>query len=135
MTSSIQDFATAYGQAWAQHDPDAIVAMHTPDTVFHQHGIGEPAVGSDAVREAITEVFALAPDLAFDPRRMHFGDDHFVSEYEMSGTAGGRSFACDGVDVFTLRDGLVARKDTYVDLAGLMRQTGMDPTSALQGAS
>lgn len=135
MTSSIQDFATAYGQAWAQHDPDAIVAMHTADTVFHQHGIGEPAVGNDAVRQAITDVFAQAPDLAFAPGRMHFGEDHFVVEYEMSGSAGGRSFACDGVDVFTVRDGLVARKDTYVDLAGLMRQTEIDPSAALQAAS
>jgi hypothetical protein len=36
------------------------------------------------------------------------------------------TFACDGSDVFTLRDGLVAGKDTYLDLATYQRQDGLD---------
>ena len=61
---------------------------------------------------------------------MHFGEDHFVSEYEISGTAAGKPFACAGVDVFTLRDGLVARKDTYIDWLAFERQVGIDSAVA-----
>ena len=125
MSTSIAEFAEAYNKAWADHDPDAIVAMHTEDSVFHQHGLGDPAVGRPAVREAIAAAFGMAPDLAFEIRRSHFAGDHFVMEYEMRGTVGDKMASCEGVDVFTMRDGLVARKDTYIDTLSFATQVGM----------
>lgn len=122
--------AAEYAQAWGDHNPDAVVAMHTEDTVFHLHGDFPPATGRQAVRDTIASLFAHVPDLRFDARRMYFGFDHMVFEYEMSGTADGRAFACDGVDVISLRDGLVARKDTYLDLATYERQAGALPASS-----
>jgi ketosteroid isomerase-like protein len=116
----------SYSRAWAEHDPDAIVAMHTDDTVFHMHGYAESATGRAAVRDAIAALFDQSPDLRFESRRVHFGEDHFVSEYEVSGTAAGKPFACAGVDVFTLRDGQVARKDTYIDWLAFQGQVGID---------
>jgi len=126
MSPVTPEFAMSYSAAWAAHDPDAIVAMHTDDTVFDMHGLAEPAVGRDAVREAIAALFNQSPDLQFEPRRAHLGADHFVSEYEVIGTADGKRFACEGVDVFTIRDGLIARKDTYIDGLGYQRQVGAD---------
>ena len=41
-----QELAIRYGTAWAEHDLDAILSMHSDDTVFHLHGGGEPAVDS-----------------------------------------------------------------------------------------
>jgi steroid delta-isomerase-like uncharacterized protein len=126
MSERTEQFAKRYSAAWAAHDPDAIVAMHTDDSVFHIHGGIEPVVGRDAVREAFATYFEQSPDLRFEPQRLHFGEDHFVSEYVMSGTREGTQFACDGTDVFTLREGLVARKDTYLDLVTYQRQLGLD---------
>ena len=117
--------AKRYADAWAAHDPDAIVAMHTEDTVFHMHGVGEPAHGRAAVREKIAGLFADSPDLAFEQQALHLGDDHFATRYVVSGTLYGRQVACDGVDVFTLRDGMIARKDTYLDLAAYLRSLGV----------
>lgn len=122
MATQITELAVKYSEAWAAHDPDAIVAMHTDDTVFHVHGGGVPNEGREAVRDAIRAIFDMSPDLRFDPRRVHLGDDHFVTEYVMSGTAGGNAFSVDGVDVFTIEDGLIARKDTYLDLLAYQRQ-------------
>ena len=122
MSTEIQDLAARYSAVWEQRDPDAIVAMHTEDTVFHVHGDAEPAVGKAAVREAIAELLAQSPDLAFEPRRAHFGDDCIVSEFQMTGTAEGTPFACDGVDVIAVRDGRVARKDSYIDWVAYGRQ-------------
>ena len=134
MSLSVMDFAQRYSQGWAAHDPDAIVAMHTEDTVFHMRG-GEPAVGRDAAREAFAGLFAMAPDLAFELVRAHFGDDHYVTEYVVSGTIDGKSFAVDGVDVFALRDGLVARKDTYLDSLTYATQLGLDLAATAEHAA
>jgi ketosteroid isomerase-like protein len=78
----------------------------------------------------VAGLFAHVPDLRFDARRMYFGDDHMIFEYEMSGTADNNEFVCDGVDVISVRDGLVARKDTYLDLAAYERQAGALPGSS-----
>jgi steroid delta-isomerase-like uncharacterized protein len=130
MDSEIIALATSYSAAWAARDPDAIVAMHTNDTVFHVHGGGDPNVGREAVREAIAAIFAVSPDLAFEPKRVHLGADHFVSEYVMSGSAAGNEFSVEGVDVFTVADGRIARKDTYLDLLEYQRQVGLDAVAA-----
>ena len=123
MSDEIQDLAVRYGAAWAAHDLDAIMALHTEDTVFHLHGDVEPAVGSAATREAFAAAMGQRPDIRFERKRVHLGSGHFVSEYEMSATQAGREIVCDGVDVFSVREGLVARKDTYLDWAAVQRQT------------
>jgi uncharacterized protein (TIGR02246 family) len=130
MSDSIPELAVAYSQAWASHDPDAIIALHTEDAVFHLHDVIEPWVGREAIRAACAGLFADQPDLGFEPVRVYMGDDHFLSEYVMSGTRDGKSFACDGTDVFTVRDGLVARKDSYIDWVTFKQQTGVDMGSA-----
>ena len=45
MATSLPEFAKCYSEAWAAHDPGAIAAMHTEDTVFHLHGLAEPQSG------------------------------------------------------------------------------------------
>jgi len=52
------ELGTSYSAAWAAHDPDAIVAFHTDDTVFHIHGGGEPNVGHEYQRQANLEAVA-----------------------------------------------------------------------------
>lgn len=127
MTANTIEIAIKYGEAWASHDPDAIAALHTDDSVFHLHDISPAAEGRAAVREMIAGQLASVPDLRFERVRVHFGADHFVTEYVMSGTANDHAFAIQGADVFSVRDLLVARKDSYVDWVAFMRQTGIDP--------
>ena len=125
MSVEIQELAARYGAAWAAHDLDAIMALHTNDTVFHLHGGGEPAVGLVATREAFAAAAADWPDIRFEKTRVYIGASHFVSEYEMSGSSEGKSFSCDGVDVIAVIDGRVARKDTYLDWPAIERQLGI----------
>ena len=132
MSAEIQELAVRYGAAWAARDVDAITALHTDDTVFHLHGGGEPAIGRDATREAIAAALAQWPDIRFERKRVHIGEGHFVSEYEMSATtADGQLLVCDGADVFTVTDGRVARKDTYLDWPALQEQQGAAQVSAV----
>lgn len=118
----VQDLAVRYGRAWAARDLAAIMTLHTGDTVFHLHGGGEPAVGSSATREAFAKAIAEWHDIRFERKRVHVGSAHFVSEYEMTASQNGRQIVCDGVDIFIVVDGLVARKDTYLDWPAVQRQ-------------
>ena len=127
MSLNIQELAGQYHHAWVDRDPDAIVALHTEDSVFHMHGITDPAMGRGSVRDLIASLLGLVPDLHFEAKRAYFGTDHIVLEYDMSGTSEGSHFVCDGVDVIAVLDGLVARKDTYLDLATLVDQIGALP--------
>jgi len=125
-------FAKEYSGAWAVHEPDAIAAMHTDDSVFELHDVGAPATGRTAVRDLIATLLTAVPDLRFEPKRVHFGDEHFVTEYVMTGTAEGKPFAIAGADVFTMREGLVGRKDTYLDWLAYQRQVGIDPVATFK---
>ena len=51
--------------------------------------------------------------MRFSTRSFHAGEDFAVCEWTLNLTKDGRSLEWDGVDVFPLRDGLIARKDVY----------------------
>ncbi len=130
-TEDTQELAIRYGAAWAEHDLDAIMSMHSDDTVFHLHGGGEPAVGLAATRAAFAAAASQWPDIRFEKSRVYIGDGHFVSEYEMSATSDGKRISCDGVDVIAVTDGRIARKDTYLDWPAIQRQLGPELTTSV----
>jgi uncharacterized protein (TIGR02246 family) len=106
---NVRDLIERYNGAWNAHDLDAISSLHTSDIVFHNHTADERAEGADAVREHIATIFRNNPDLKFSTRSLFCADDFAVCEW----TASARGVEWDGVDVFPLRDGLIARKDVY----------------------
>jgi len=61
----------------------------------------------------IGRIFENNPDMRFSTRSFHAGEDFAVCEWTLNLTKDGRSLEWDGVDVFPLRDGLIARKDVY----------------------
>jgi ketosteroid isomerase-like protein len=128
MSLTVEELAMEYHGAWVGLDADSIVALHSEDSVFHMHGAAEPTAGKAAVRELIVALLKLVPDLKFEPKRLYSGDDHIVFEYDMSGTFDGAPFICDGVDVIAVADGLVTRKDTYLDYIKLTAQIGEMPS-------
>ena len=82
--------------------------------------------------KCIEAIGKSSPDIRFERKRVYLGDGHFVSEYQMSATnAEGQLLVCDGVDVFVVDDGRVARKDTYLDWPALQEQQGAAPVSAI----
>jgi uncharacterized protein (TIGR02246 family) len=106
---NVRDLIERYNAAWNAQDLDAIDEFHHPDVVFHNHTAGERAKGASAVRAHIAEIFCNNPTLRFVTRALHVGDDFAVCEW----TASTGSKEWDGVDVFPLRDGKIARKDVY----------------------
>lgn len=136
--AELQDFIDRYNAAWNAHDVDAIVAMHTGDSVFENHTTGDVNVGREAIAKAITGIFGVFPDLTFEGRRQYVREDLVVQEWTARGThqgkmtrsgievePTGRAVEYRGMDVIPIRDGLVARKDVYSDGVTLLRQLGL----------
>ena len=101
-----------FGTAWADHDLDRTLAMVTEDCVFDATGPapdGTRCVGKDTIRDAwrpnfddrasnfVAEETFGAGDRVIQLWRYEWGDGHIR-----------------GVDVFRVRDGLVAEKFSYV---------------------
>ena len=127
----------AYGEAWNRHDIDAILAMHTQDSVFENHTSGGKGAGKAAIREILNGVFSAFPDIHFEARRTYVRDGLVVQEWTASGTLAipysrgartvqptGRKISWNGVDVIPFVGELVARKDVYVDSLGFLRALG-----------
>jgi ketosteroid isomerase-like protein len=111
--TEVTELIGRYNDAWNSQDLDTIHALHHPEIVFDNHTAGERAEGADAVREHIGRIFANNPDMRFTTRSLQAGDDFAVCEWTLNVTKDGRALEWDGVDVFPLRDGLIARKDVY----------------------
>jgi ketosteroid isomerase-like protein len=112
MSDDVRALIERYNDAWNAHDVDAICSMHTPDMVFENHTVGERAAG-DAVRGHIASIFANWPDIAFEGRRLYATPELAVCEWTATATRDGERLSWPGVDVFPIRDGLIARKDVY----------------------
>ena len=109
----VADLIGRYNDAWNRQDLDAVHAMHHPEIVFDNHTAGERAEGADAVHEHIGRIFAGNPGMTFRTRSSHAGEDFAVCEWTLTVEKEGRTLAWDGVDVFPIRNGLIARKDVY----------------------
>jgi uncharacterized protein (TIGR02246 family) len=110
---NVAELIERYNAAWNAQDLDAIVALHADDVVFHNHTADERAVGGEAVRSHIAAIFRNNPTLRFTTRALRCGDDFAVCEWRATVERDGERLEWDGVDVFPLRNGLIARKDVY----------------------
>ena len=111
---TLEEIAAAFNR----HDLEAIMAFFTDDAVSESPRGPDPwgrrFEGRDAVREGLAARFTTIPDV-------HYGeDDHFISgdrgasEWTLTGTTtSGERIEVRGCDLWTFRDGLVSRKDSY----------------------
>ena len=110
----VERLITLYNDAWNRHDVEAISALHSPAIVFHNHTTGERVEGSDRVADHIAGIFSRWPDLAFRTRRLYVREDFAACEWTATAIApDGRRLEWDGVDLFPIVDGRIARKDVY----------------------
>jgi len=136
-TLGLEATVARYSDAWNRHDVEAILALHTDDSVFENHTSGGIAVGKVELRRLIEGVFGTFPDLRFTTRRSYFGESVAVLEWTASAThanpvaRGSRTFSptgntlsWNGIDVLPIRNGLIARKDVYADSISFLQQLG-----------
>ena len=107
-----------FAAAWNQHDVDGLMACMSGDCVFEAAAGKEVAgtrhVGSDAVRRAYAAVFETYADARWNNPRHFVAGDRAVSEWTFTGTTkDGTKVEVNGCDVFTLRAGRIAIKNSY----------------------
>ncbi|MEA2480495.1 MAG: hypothetical protein QOJ07_2417 [Thermoleophilaceae bacterium] len=137
----IERLAERYVAAWNGCDVDAMAQLLTDDIVWEDPALPEAAVGIPAVQEFMRTSFRAFPDLHFtepEPRQMAANGDLIYWSWSMTGThrgpieppgfaATGKRMAVDGVDLWTMRDGRIARYRAFYDMAGLAQQLGIMP--------
>jgi ketosteroid isomerase-like protein len=102
-----------FNAAFDQHDVDGILAAMTDDCVFENTGPapdGTRYVGAAAVRQLWQDFFAANPHATFQIEDQFAAADRCVVRWRYDWGSG----HVRGVDLFTVRDGRVAEKLSYV---------------------
>jgi ketosteroid isomerase-like protein len=101
-----------FQQAFDAQDVDAVMAAMTPDCVFEDTSPpdGQRHVGPDAVRTAWQKLFAGSAGASFSTEEVIDAGDRVIVRWRYEWDGG----HVRGVDIFTVRDGLVAEKLAYV---------------------
>jgi ketosteroid isomerase-like protein len=106
-----------YRDAFFARDVDAIMALVTPDFVFHNVTGGERIEGAEAARAHISAIFARWPDMRFEEPEgsVRAGDDHMTAEWTARAThpTTGQVVEWDGMDLILIRDGRISRNAVY----------------------
>jgi steroid delta-isomerase-like uncharacterized protein len=107
-----------FAAAWNRHDLDALMSMMTDDCVFESSAgpdvNGLRSEGKDAVRAAYAAGFAAFSDAQWVNARHFISGSRAVSEWTFTGTQlDGKRVEVNGCDLFTLRDGRIAVKNSY----------------------
>ena len=134
-----RELAERYSAAWNEHDLEALMSMHTPDSVFelHQSGV-DPAVGHEAVRRMFEFLLRAWPDQRFETKRLTVREDFYVSEWVLTGTLAlpwrigdavavpnGKRISFAGVDIMTCEDGKIKLKSCWIDSVAMQQQLGL----------
>ena len=108
----------AVTRAFDAHDLEGIMAHFAADAVFEAPRGSDPwgtrVVGLEAIRQAFAARFSGIPDIRYQ-QDAHFVDgDRGASEWTLSGTTTeGQRIEVRGCDLWTMRDGMIVKKDSY----------------------
>jgi ketosteroid isomerase-like protein len=114
---STADVINRFSDAIARHDLAAVTELLTDDTIFENTSPppdGSRLQGKPAVSAFWQQWFATNADATFDAEEMIVAGDRFTVRWVYRKTRAGRPWHLRGVDVFTVRDGKVAAKLSYV---------------------
>jgi steroid delta-isomerase-like uncharacterized protein len=108
----------AFAEAYNRHDIEALLALMTEDGVFDMaagpEACGQRHQGREALRSSLAWAWHHWPDARWEEAVHVVSGDRGFSEWVFRGTdSEGRVTEVRGVDLFELRDGLIARKDSY----------------------
>lgn len=120
--------------AWNSHDPDKMVPLFTDDIFYEDVTFGEVSHNSAELRKFYLSEIDGIPDLTLKLDHVNIHDGHGTIEWTFSGTdkgvyKTGKKFSVRGVSVIEMRGGKISRNLDFYDLATIMRQVGVLPTT------
>ena len=104
--------------AFNRHDLDGIMEFFAEDSVLELPRGPDPwgrrLEGKAEVREGIAARLAGIPDIHYGKDRHWVSGDRGVSEWTITGTdTSGKRVEVQGCDLLEIREGKIARKDSY----------------------
>ena len=107
----------AFAAAYNRHDIETLLALSTQDCVFETSFGTEPHgtrhAGHTALRTGYAAAWLTWPDAQWlDATHVVAGDRGF-SEWTLRGTGASGRIEVRGCDLFVIRDGRIARKDSF----------------------
>lgn len=131
-----EQVARRYFEAIAAADIDAAVACWQPGGRERVRGQVD-TTAPDGVREFLSSLWAAVPDLRFEVVSQTTQDDRSAVQWRARGTFAGEpyqgiaptgsSIDLEGIDLITVRDGLIVSNDAFSDGATFARQIGLLP--------
>lgn len=129
----IRAFFTAQQQHWRGRDALALAGGHTPDGTIVSP-IFRTVTGAHDIAVSYTTLFDIFPDWDLEAEELLIDGDRVAQAFTASAThegdfmglgGTGRRFTIQGVRLFTMRDGRIAREHRYYDFTGLLIQIGV----------
>ncbi|HTZ65049.1 MAG TPA: nuclear transport factor 2 family protein [Solirubrobacteraceae bacterium] len=126
-----------YFQAVDAHKVDEAAAMWAPDGREDVRGQGV-FIGPEGVREFIGGLIEAVPDMRMEIVETTTQDERCVAHWRLTGTFAGPGtlsgvaptgdrLELEGLDMLSVRDGLIQSNDAFTDTLELTRQIGMMP--------
>jgi ketosteroid isomerase-like protein len=115
--SSTLDVVNRFNDAINRHDAAAVASLLTPDTVFENTGPvpnGTRLEGQAAVAAFWEKWFAANAGARFEAEEVIVAGDRCTVLWVYRKMRDGKPWHLRGIDVFTIRDGKVAAKLSYV---------------------
>jgi len=115
--------ARAWIAGFNAHDVAALVALYAPDAELCDAGMKRARRGRQEIEAWFTGRFAAMPEISYTPASEIVEGEQVAITWTVSGRTPrllgqrwlARPFAVDGVSVFQLRGGLIARQRGYYD--------------------
>ena len=128
-----------YFQELGERELDGAVSMWAPGGREHVRGMAD-ILAPEGMREFFGEMLEALPDLRVEVISTTSEDDRCAAHWRFSGTFAGPGqlggvaptgdpVVLEGLDLFTVRDGLIRSNDAFTDTMSLPRQVGMMPAS------
>jgi ketosteroid isomerase-like protein len=132
----VEEWGRRFGDAWNDHDPEAVAALCTEDIVWNDAAMPGPAQGPDQVADFARFTFGLFPDFHV----VETAETLFISPaepvvlvpYRMTGSRRGTDdawkddpvarFSVSGIDQWTFRGEQLCAYSTYYDKDEFGRQ-------------
>jgi ketosteroid isomerase-like protein len=111
------DVVSRFSDAVNRHDPEAVVDLLSEDTVFENTGPapdGTRVEGKAAVSAFWRRWLAWNPDATFETEEIVTAGERCTVRWVYRKTRNGQPWHLRGIDLFTVRDGKVAEKLSYV---------------------
>ena len=140
---SALDIVSEYTAALMARDGERMSALHAPDFTLdwvYADAFENPPSSAEQTREFWPSWFAGFPEMDYQVVRTIASEAVVVTQWIFTGTNDGplgppafgermeptgRTIQLRGVSIYDVRDGLIQRETTYVDLATLMVELGV----------